>query len=351
MIVSLGERSYPVIINHQATDFAALLAQYITDKQVAIVTNDIVWSFHGEQLSLALANWQQPTLIVLRDGETHKSISSLTQIFDQLLADYHTRQTTLISFGGGVITDITGLAASLYQRGVNLIHIPTTLLAQVDACLGGKTGINYNGIKNNIGTFYQPKAVIIDTKWLATLPQREFQSGLAEVLKMAIAFDAEFFVWLEQNAKKIMQRDSVVLLHAIERCCELKAQIIQQDEFDLTTRALLNLGHTFAHAIESGLNYSCLHGEAVAIGLVAAAKLSVKLNRLSITDAKRIEQLLQAWQLPVSLPKTLAKNDLLAAMARDKKITEVGLHFIIPSAIGQAEKVAGIERNVIAGLF
>jgi len=350
MIVSLGERSYPVTIAYpaiHAIDYHALLAPHLKNKQVAIITNELVWSLHGKQLS-DLLNMASTTCVVLPDGEQHKSLDSVTHILDHLIHDEHTRQTTLISFGGGVITDITGFVASIYQRGVSVIHIPTTLLAQVDACIGGKTGINYDGIKNTIGTFYQPQAVIIDGQWLSTLPAREYQSGLAEIIKMALAFDVDFFNWLEKNAERLLQREPDSVLYAINRCCELKSYIVTQDECDNHIRALLNLGHTFAHAIESGLNYACLHGEAVAIGLVLAAKLSVNLQYLSASDAHRIEKILHEWQLPTHIPKAVTSDDLWRAMAKDKKNTTAGLQFIILQKIGQAHRMVIEKQHVMA---
>jgi len=345
MIIALGTRSYPVLFHHQA-DYLALLNSYCDKKRVAIITDEVVWPLHGKRFADGLSSLQS-LVITLPAGEAHKSLVNLTHIFDQLMNQQYTRDTVCISFGGGVITDITGLAASLYQRGVGVIHIPTTLLAQVDASIGGKTAINYQGVKNNIGTFYQPQAVIIDTYWLATLPQRDYQAGLAEVVKMAIAFDSDFFAWLEAQADKLLAREEEIVLHAITKSCALKAAVIAEDEYDIGRRALLNLGHTFAHAIESAFGYTWLHGEAVAIGLLAAAKCAVAVGYLQQGDADRIEQLLLRLALPIRLPINTDSDELVHLMAFDKKVTVAGVNIIIPTAIGNATRLAAVPTMLL----
>ena len=265
-----------------------------------------------------------------------------------LLANTHGRDTTLIALGGGVIGDITGFAAACYQRGVDFIQIPTTLLSQVDSSVGGKTAVNHPLGKNMIGAFYQPKAVFIDIDSLQTLPEREFSAGMAEVIKYGILGDGEFFHWLEQNTQAIQAAESDVLITMIERCCQCKADIVSADETEAGVRALLNLGHTFGHAIEAEQGYGVwLHGEAVATGMVLAAKLAVAMNLLEASELRRIEQLLAAFNLPLQAPENMGFNEFIKHMRRDKKNIGGKLRLIIPTAIGQSEMRDDISEDML----
>ena len=255
-----------------------------------------------------------------------------------LLKNGHGRDSTLIALGGGVVGDITGFAAACYQRGINFIQIPTTLLAQVDSSVGGKTAVNHPLGKNMIGAFYQPKAVLIDIDTLSTLPQREFNAGMAEVIKYGILGDADFFNWLESNITLIKSADSKVLAQMVELCCACKADIVAADEKEGGIRALLNLGHTFGHAIEADQGYGkWLHGEAVATGMVLAAKLAVAMNLLEVSDLRRIELLISAFDLPLNAPDNMKYDEFICHMRRDKKNLAGKLRFIVPTAIGQSE--------------
>ncbi len=269
-------------------------------------------------------------------GEKQKSLKNFSLIIDELIEQRHHRDTTLIALGGGVIGDLTGFTAACYLRGVNFIQIPTTLLAQVDASIGGKTAVNHASGKNLIGAFYQPNAVIIDTTTLKTLPKREFHAGFAEIIKAALIHDADFFHWIEVNQKLLLAKNSDAIHHSIKRACEIKAYFVSQDEKDHGMRMHLNLGHTFGHAIEQQLNYAWHHGEAVAYGIALAAKMSLEFNNLSHTAYQRIIKLLQQFGILKKLPKNKQITDLTAAMQHDKKIKQNRLQLILLSDIGQS---------------
>jgi 3-dehydroquinate synthase len=272
----------------------------------------------------------------LPDGETHKNWQTLNHIFDRLMAERCERKTTLIALGGGVVGDLGGFAAAVFQRGIPFIQVPTTLLAQVDSAVGGKTAINHTGGKNMIGAFYQPLAVVADTNTLNTLPERELSAGLAEVIKYGVIGDAEFFVWLEQHVEKLLARDGESLAFAIERACANKARLVALDERETGPRALLNLGHTFGHAIEAGVGYGTwLHGEAVAAGMVCAARLSERLGHLTTDDVRRVIAILQRAKLPVTPPE-LASDRYLALMGHDKKVEGGRIRYVLLSKIGAA---------------
>jgi 3-dehydroquinate synthase len=275
--------------------------------------------------------------VILPDGEAFKTLTVLNQIFDCLLQQQFDRQTTLVALGGGVIGDMTGFAAACYQRGVSFIQIPTTLLAQVDASVGGKTGVNHPLGKNMIGAFYQPQCVVIDTNTLQTLDERQLQAGLAEVIKYGLINDADFFTWLEEHITQLLARETEALRFAITRSCRNKAHIVAQDEREAGLRALLNLGHTFAHAIETGLNYDhYLHGEAVAIGLCLSAQMSARLGWLPDNVVTRIQQLVAKANLPTCIPKSLTVEQLLTAMQVDKKVQAGKVRLILLQAMGHA---------------
>ncbi|PFH10221.1 3-dehydroquinate synthase [Collimonas sp. PA-H2] len=333
--VELGERSYPIEIGPSLLADRERIARLIAGKQVVVVTNTVVAPLYLERVSQTLRDAGKSVLeIVLPDGEEEKNWASLMQIFDRLLAAKCDRKTTLIALGGGVIGDLTGFAASAYMRGVPFVQIPTTLLAQVDSSVGGKTGINHPLGKNMIGAFYQPQAVIADTMTLYTLPERELSAGLAEVIKYGAVIDAEFFKWIENNIDKLMARDNAALAYAIRRSCELKADVVRQDEREGGLRAILNFGHTFGHAIESGLGYGkWLHGEAVGCGMVMAADLSHRLGHITAIDKERVCALVRAAGLPTEAPN-LGAQRWLELMQIDKKNEDGQIKFILMKPLG-----------------
>ena len=333
--VSLGDRSYPIFIGSDEIRRADI-ASYISGKKVLIVTNETIAPLYLESLKRQLTD-KQVDSVILADGEQHKNLGTLNLIFDQLIGNHHDRKTTLIALGGGVVGDMTGFAAACYQRGVPFIQIPTTLLAQVDSSVGGKTAVNHAMGKNMIGAFYQPQAVIIDTDTLSTLPDREFHAGLAEVIKYGLIADADFFRWLESNVDLLLQRDKQALAYAIELSCVCKARIVAEDETEQGIRAILNLGHTFGHAIETFQNYKqWIHGEAVAAGIVMAAQLSVISGDLSEADLQRTKALLQHCSLPVAPPADMTAEDFTQLMLRDKKVLDGQLRLVLLKCLGEA---------------
>jgi len=341
LTVSLGERSYPIHIGAGLLAQTQLLLPQLKLPRVAIVSNDTVAPLYLEQLSKSLRKSNVAvTEIILPDGEQHKNWQTLNRIFDALLAQHCERSTTLIALGGGVIGDLAGFAAATYQRGVPFIQIPTTLLAQVDSSVGGKTGINHPLGKNMIGAFYQPKLVLADIDTLNTLPDRELRAGLAEVIKYGLIRDLPLLVWLENNIEKLLARDHEALSYAIERSCSNKAEIVAADEREGGIRAQLNLGHTFGHAIETGAGYGVwLHGEAVAAGMVMAAELSHRLGWLHRQDVDRVRQLLHRAGLPTTGAKLGGKIDTeryLELMSLDKKVEDGKLRLVLLKQIGAA---------------
>jgi 3-dehydroquinate synthase len=349
--VELGERSYPIEIGPSLLTDRERIARLITGKQVAVVTNTTVAPLYLQGFSQTLRDAGKSVLeIVLQDGEEEKNWASLMQIFDRLLSAKCDRKTTLIALGGGVIGDLTGFAASAYMRGVPFVQIPTTLLAQVDSSVGGKTGINHPLGKNMIGAFYQPQAVIADTMTLHSLPERELSAGLAEVIKYGAVIDAEFFKWIEANIGKLMARDNVALAYAIRRSCELKADVVRQDEREGGLRAILNFGHTFGHAIESGLGYGkWLHGEAVGCGMVMAADLSHRLGHISAVDKERVSALVRAAGLPTEAPN-LGAQRWLELMQIDKKNEDGQIKFILMRPLGGHLITAAPQEALLATL-
>ena len=336
LTVALEERSYPIVIGHGVLD-AAIINTHITGKKIAIVTNEVVAPLYLDKLMTMLRDLGKTCFpVILPDGEEEKNVDNLMHIFDVLLKNKCDRKTTLIALGGGVIGDMTGFAAATYMRGVPFVQIPTTLLAQVDSSVGGKTAINHPLGKNMIGAFYQPQAVIADTATLASLPDRELSAGLAEVIKHGAIIDKDFFTWLETNMEKLVARDEQALAHAIQRSCEIKADIVRQDEREGGLRAILNFGHTFGHAIEAGLGYGVwLHGEAVGCGMVMAADLSVRLGTLDVRDQKRIVALIKAAGLPVQAPD-LGLAQWIDLMEVDKKNEGGEIKFILLKPMGSA---------------
>jgi len=334
--VELGDRSYPIAIGRGLLDDASLLNRHIGGGgKVAIVTNTTVAPLYLEKIAAPLrAAGREIVPIVLPDGEEYKNWESLNLVFDALLANKCDRKTTLVALGGGVVGDMTGFAAATYMRGVPFVQIPTTLLAQVDSSVGGKTGINHPLGKNMIGAFYQPRAVIADTATLDTLPARELAAGLAEVIKHGAILDAGFFDWIEANIEKLVARDHAALAHAIARSCEIKADVVARDEREGGLRAVLNFGHTFGHAIEAGMGYGAwLHGEAVGCGMVMAADLSHRLGLIDAASVARVRALVQAAGLPVVAPD-LGTLRWIELMEVDKKNEGGAIKFILLKPLG-----------------
>jgi shikimate kinase/3-dehydroquinate synthase len=332
--VDLGERSYPIVIGAGLLGDGSWCA-HISGRQVAVVTNTVVGPLYLEKVVARLRGaGKEVTAVVLPDGEEEKNWAGLMRIFDALLSEQCDRKTTLLALGGGVIGDMTGFAAASYMRGVGFVQMPTTLLAQVDSSVGGKTGINHPLGKNMIGAFYQPQAVIADTATLDTLPPRELSAGLAEVIKHGAIIDAAFFDWIEANIGKLLARETRALSYAIARSCEIKADVVRQDEREGGLRAILNFGHTFGHAIESGLGYGVwLHGEAVGCGMVMAADLSCRLGYLDAASRDRIKALVKAAGLPVRAPD-LGQVRWLELMQVDKKNEGGKIKFILLKPLG-----------------
>lgn len=335
LIVHLPGHDYPILIGHHALSDQELLRRYVLSKQVLIVTNTTIAPLYLSSVQSVFADRQCDT-VILEDGEAFKNQQSLFRIYDSLIAKQHHRDTTLIALGGGVIGDITGFAASTYQRGVRFLQIPTTLLAQVDASVGGKTAINHPQAKNMIGSFHQPHAVIIDLNILHTLPSREFRAGLAEVIKYAVLVGGEFFDLVYSALEEGLDANHSKKLPAIiGQSCQIKAEIVEADERETGQRALLNLGHTFAHALEAYTHYNrWLHGEAVAIGIYCAALLSYQLGQIDEKTLQLVDEMLIMAKLPHRIPADIDLNELRALMSQDKKIKDKSLRFILMRAVG-----------------
>jgi 3-dehydroquinate synthase len=352
LTVDLGDRSYPIHIGSGLLDQAGLILPHLAQKRVVVVTNTTVAPLYLERLTAALAAAGVAAMpVVLPDGEAYKNWETLNLIFDALLTQRAERKTTLIALGGGVIGDMTGFAAACYQRGMPFIQIPTTLLSQVDSSVGGKTGINHPLGKNMIGAFYQPKLVLADSDTLKTLPPRELSAGLAEVIKYGLIWDAEFLAWLEANMDKLRALEPAAISHAIYRSCEIKGQVVGQDEREGGIRAILNLGHTFGHAIETGMGYgNWLHGEAVAAGMVLAAQTSQRLGWLSAADVERARALIRAAGLPDVAPD-LGVATWLDYMGHDKKVEGGKLRFVLLKKLGEAVITADVPTDVLTGVL
>jgi 3-dehydroquinate synthase len=352
LTVDLGDRSYPIHIGAGLLDQPDLLLPHLSQKRVAVVTNTTVAPLYLERLTATLqAGGVAAMPIVLPDGEAYKNWETLNLIFDALLTQRAERKTTLIALGGGVIGDMTGFAAACYQRGIPFIQIPTTLLSQVDSSVGGKTGINHPLGKNMIGAFYQPKVVLADTDTLKTLPARELSAGLAEVIKYGLIWDAEFLAWLEANMDKLRALDPAAITHAIYRSCEIKAQVVGQDEREGGIRAILNLGHTFGHAIETGMGYgNWLHGEAVAAGMVMAVQTSQRMGWLTEADVARTRALIRAAGLPDVAPD-LGVATWLDYMGHDKKVEGGKLRFVLLKKLGEAVITGDVPTDVLTGVL
>lgn len=344
--VSTPQITYPIFIGADVFSNQELLTNVIRGQQVCIVTQENIAKHYLQPLKKALTQFQV-TEILLPQGETAKNLVEWQKIMDMLLAEKYERSATLIALGGGVIGDITGFAAACYLRGVNYLQIPTSLMAQVDSAIGGKTGVNHALGKNLIGAFHQPRAVIADINMLSTLTQREFVSGLAEVIKYGLIGDAEFFMWLENHILDLMQREQNTLLYAVTQSAAAKAKIVSQDEKEQGLRSLLNLGHTFGHAIETACHYqTILHGEAVALGILMSARLSVLLNWLDENAYQRIFKLLAQCQL-LHIDNLPAATDILQLMKQDKKVKNNQLNLIVLKRIGEAVMTSEINAEKI----
>ena len=345
--VSLGDRSYPIYIGSGLIAKPELFQPFITGQSVYIVSNTTVAPLYSKKLMETLSDDAKSVHeIILPDGESYKNWLTLQKIFDAMLANGADRKSIIIALGGGVIGDMAGFAAACFMRGIRFIQVPTTLLAQVDSSVGGKTGINHPLGKNMIGAFHQPVAVIADLDTLKTLPPRELSAGLAEVVKHGVIADATFFDWIESHAKALLGCDLKVMSHAVERSCEIKSAVVAADEKESGIRAILNYGHTFGHAIESGLGYGeWLHGEAVACGMVMAADLSARLGHIPSSDVARIKQLVSAFGLPTSAPK-LGNPRFFELMQLDKKSEGGMIRYITLEKIGQA-KIEGADEALV----
>ena len=352
--VGLGKRSYPIYIGRGLIARTDLLLPGLEQRKVAIVTNSTIAPLYLEALTSGLRGAAVEAVpIVIDDGEDHKNWQTLNSIFDLLLAHRCERKTTIIALGGGVVGDLAGFAAATYQRGVPFIQIPTTLLAQVDSSVGGKTAINHPRGKNLVGAFHQPRVVIADIATLDTLPERELSAGLAEVIKYGLIMDPSFFAWLEANMEKLRAHDADALSYAIAQSCENKARVVEADEREVGERALLNLGHTFGHAIEAGLGFGTwLHGEAVAAGTILAVRLSERMGLLNAAEVERVTRLMSRAGLPTEAPD-LGETRYLELMGHDKKVEDGKLRLVLLKALGKAfvtsEFRPGDLRQVLAG--
>lgn len=336
LTVDLGERSYPIYIGSSLLGDKELLKPYIPGNSALIVTNETVAPLYLEKTQAMLSGLRHET-VILPDGEKYKNLEVLNQIYDSLLRNRFDRNSTVIALGGGVVGDMAGFAAASYQRGVHLIQIPTTLLSQVDSSVGGKTGVNHALGKNMIGAFYQPRAVIADTDTLDTLPDRELSAGIAEIIKYGLICNTEFFAWLEQNMQALLNRDKPALSYAIEVSCRTKAEVVAADEREGGKRALLNLGHTFGHAIENGMGYGeWLHGEAVGAGMCMAAIMSNQMGWMSDEDTRQTIDLIEQAKLPSKAPDSMSAEKFMELMSVDKKVLDGVLRLVLMKGIGSS---------------
>lgn len=346
--VDLGERSYPISIGAELFKDSAYFSN-ISSKKVVVISNVTVAPLYADTIVSKLESlYHEAKLLELPDGEQYKNLDTFNTIMTFLLEGNYGRDVTVVALGGGVIGDLVGFAAASYQRGVDFIQIPTTLLSQVDSSVGGKTGVNHSLGKNMIGAFYQPQSVVIDTDCLKSLPEREFAAGIAEVIKYGIIYDGEFFAWLEDNLERLYALDEEALTYAIARCCQIKADVVAQDEKESGIRALLNLGHTFGHAIEAEMGYgNWLHGEAVSSGTVMAAKTALLQGMIDQQQFERILSILKKSRLPVHTPNSMSFEDFIKHMMRDKKVLSGKLRLVLPTGIGTSKVVSDVPNHVI----
>jgi 3-dehydroquinate synthase len=344
--VELAERSYPILIGQSLLADADLLARHLPARDLLLVSNTTVAPLYAERVRASLPD-RRIVDLRLPDGEQYKTLEYVGRVLDVLVANRFGRDAIVLALGGGVVGDLAGFAAACYQRGVAFAQLPTTLLAQVDSSVGGKTGVNHPGGKNLMGAFHQPCAVLADTTTLRTLPPRELRAGLAEVVKYGLVFDLSFFDWIEVNVDALLALDSAALAHAIYRSCELKAEVVRRDERESGDRALLNLGHTFGHAIETATGYTeWLHGEAVATGMLIAADMSSRLGMLSITHVQRLRDLLRRIGLPVDAPKFGASR-ALDYMRLDKKVQSGRIRLVLLEQLGKARFTSDYADDVL----
>ncbi|KFZ36216.1 3-dehydroquinate synthase [Shewanella mangrovi] len=346
--VELGERSYPILIGQDLLGQSASYLSQFSGRKLLIVTNDVVAPLYLQQVTDYLSELGTVLSVVLPDGEKFKTLEQLNSIFTALLEHNCGRDVVIVALGGGVIGDMAGFAAASYQRGVQFVQIPTTLLSQVDSSVGGKTAVNHPLGKNMIGAFYQPQSVLIDTRCLNTLPAREFAAGMAEVIKYGIIWDVEFFAWLEQHVDELKSLDPQALAYAIKRCCEIKAEVVAEDETEQGVRALLNLGHTFGHAIEAEMGYgNWLHGEAVAAGTVLAAETAKCMGLIEESIVCRIVALLKAFDLPISAPDSMNFDSFIQHMRRDKKVLSGKIRLVLPTSLGSAAVFGEVSDTLL----
>ena len=342
-----GDRSYPIFIGRDLLTQTKLIEPYINGTQVLIVSNDIVAPLYLDKVKNTFSAYDVK-IVILPDGEQHKNLDILNTIFDALLDAKFDRTCTLVALGGGVVGDMTGFAAASYQRGVNFIQIPTTLLAQVDSSVGGKTGVNHPKGKNMIGAFHQPRCVIADSDTLNTLEDNQLSAGIAEVIKYGLIRDMDFTKWLEDNMHKLLARDPEALSYAIEVSCRCKAEIVAEDEKESGVRALLNLGHTFGHAIETSAGYgNWLHGEAVATGMLMAADLSMRLGNITQRDVERVDNILDMAMLPTRAPHHMDYDHFIELMLVDKKARAGKINFVLFKRLGDAMVTSDFDHNLL----
>lgn len=346
--LDLGDRAYPIYIGGNLLDDAGLCARHIRGRQVAIVSDSTVSALYGARVAETLAAFECFN-IGFTAGEASKTLETYARLADQLIERRCDRSVTLVALGGGVVGDMTGFLAATYQRGVDFIQLPTTLLAQVDSSVGGKTGVNRPGGKNLLGAFYQPRCVVADTGVLRSLPRRELAAGLAEVIKYGLIADPEFLAWVESHVDALLEGDDAALQHAVYQSCAIKARIVAADEREAGQRALLNLGHTFGHAIEAATGYGTwLHGEAVGLGMVMAAQLSHRLGKLDPSGVRRVVSLVERAGLPIRLPASIGTGMLLELMAGDKKVLDGRLRLVALATLGQGIIVEGVAPQLLA---
>jgi len=344
--VELGSRSYPIYIQADTLKQQDLLSEFVGNNKIVVVTNETVAPLYLSQLKASVSSPIES--VIIPDGEQYKNLAQLEAVVGDLLSKGCSRDTTLIALGGGVVGDLCGFVAATFQRGIPFIQVPTTLLSQVDSSVGGKTAVNHPLGKNMIGAFYQPKAVFIDTSTLSTLPAKEFAAGMAEVVKYGVIYDSDFFAWLEANTEQLKALAPDALQYAIQRCCEIKAQIVSNDEREKGQRALLNLGHTFGHAIEAEMGYGkWLHGEAVAAGMVIASTVAEQLGWMTVSEVRRLINLLTAFDLPAAGPVSMHFSDYMKHMQHDKKVEAGAIRFVIPKGIGKASVTSEISEELL----
>ena len=349
--VKLGDRSYPIHIGSNILDDTDSLMSHIHGQKVVIVSNTTVAPLYLHKVR-ALLQGKQVVEVILADGEQHKNMETMQSILTQMLEQQCDRKSTVIALGGGVVGDITGFAAACYQRGINFIQIPTTLLSQVDSSVGGKTGVNHPLGKNMIGAFYQPQVVLIDIETLDTLDDRQFSAGMSEVIKYGLLRDRDFLDWLHNNMSDLMQRDKSLLMKAIHHSCEIKAEVVAEDEHESGVRALLNLGHTFGHAIETAMGYgNWLHGEAIAAGMVMAAELSQHMGWLSAKDVAYTRSIFKQANLPTKPPTEITQRQFNDIMAVDKKVLDGVMRLVLMKQLGKAVVTSKFDYQALQALL